>query len=168
MLMLYSSAWHLHLPWLLICFKDFILNHVCMQSQFHTGIIRYSWILCNCSLDLMSIPGANKKWCFTCEFESLILKSKDTNSPISPVGILSQLQNIGSQLGNGREEDAHEFLRCCLHHWISENFDNSCFIFHFNWMSRIHLTGLLLRQCNLFALWNLGITCQIHWKRKLI
>lgn len=62
------------------------------------------------------IPGANKKWCFTCEFESLILKSKDTKSPISPVGLLSQLQNIGSQLGNGREEDAHEFLRCYLHH----------------------------------------------------
>lgn len=57
------------------------------------------------------ISGANKKWCFTCEFESLILKSKDTKSPISPVSLLSQLQNIGSQLGNGREEDAHEFLR---------------------------------------------------------
>ncbi|ESW13253.1 hypothetical protein PHAVU_008G181000 [Phaseolus vulgaris] len=56
----------------------------------------------------------NKKWCFTCEFESLILKSKDTKSPISPEGILSQLQNIGSQLGNGREEDAHEFLRLAV------------------------------------------------------
>ncbi|KAG4402510.1 hypothetical protein GLYMA_02G213400v4 [Glycine max] len=60
---------------------------------------------------LHSKSCANKKWCFTCEFESLILKSKDTNSPMSPLGILSQLQNIGSQLGNGREEDAHEFLR---------------------------------------------------------
>ncbi|KAG4954843.1 hypothetical protein JHK87_040437 [Glycine soja] len=63
---------------------------------------------------LHSKSCANKKWCFTCEFESLILKSKDTNSPISPVGILSQLQNIGSQLGNGREEDAHEFLRLAV------------------------------------------------------
>ncbi|KAL5102536.1 hypothetical protein RYX36_006863 [Vicia faba] len=60
---------------------------------------------------LHSKSCVNKKWCFTCEFESLILKSKDTKSPLSPIGILSQLQNIGSQLGNGREEDAHEFLR---------------------------------------------------------
>ncbi|MCI08706.1 ubiquitin carboxyl-terminal hydrolase 16-like, partial [Trifolium medium] len=27
------------------------------------------------------------------------------------MSILSQLQSIGSQLGNGKEEDAHEFLR---------------------------------------------------------
>ncbi|XP_071925936.1 ubiquitin carboxyl-terminal hydrolase 16-like [Coffea arabica] len=53
-------------------------------------------------------------WCFTCEFESLVLKAKDGNSPISPSRIISQLQNIGSNLGNGREEDAHEFLRCAI------------------------------------------------------
>ncbi|XP_073224360.1 ubiquitin carboxyl-terminal hydrolase 16 isoform X2 [Cicer arietinum] len=57
------------------------------------------------------LQGANKKWCFVCEFESLILKSKDTKSPLSPMAILSQLQSIGSHLGNGKEEDAHEFLR---------------------------------------------------------
>ncbi|CAL0319303.1 unnamed protein product [Lupinus luteus] len=60
---------------------------------------------------LHSKTCTNKKWCFTCEFESLIWKSKGSKSPLSPIGILSQLQNIGSQLGNGREEDAHEFLR---------------------------------------------------------
>lgn len=69
----------------------------------------------------MTISGVNKKWCFTCEFESLILKSKDTKSPLSPMSILSQLQNIGSQFGNGREEDAHEFLRCGLHPLIIVN-----------------------------------------------
>ncbi|KAJ7958928.1 Ubiquitin carboxyl-terminal hydrolase [Quillaja saponaria] len=53
----------------------------------------------------------NKDWCFTCEFESLVLKANEGKSPLSPIGILSQLQNSGSQLGNGREEDAHEFLR---------------------------------------------------------
>ncbi|XP_020235141.1 ubiquitin carboxyl-terminal hydrolase 16 isoform X2 [Cajanus cajan] len=57
---------------------------------------------------------ANKKWCFTCELESLILKSKDTKSPVSPESILSELHNNGSQLGNGREEDAHEFLRLAV------------------------------------------------------
>ncbi|KAF6153148.1 hypothetical protein GIB67_034870 [Kingdonia uniflora] len=42
----------------------------------------------------------------------LILKAKEGISPLSPMRILSHLQNIGSHLGNGRQEDAHEFLRC--------------------------------------------------------
>ncbi|OMO50719.1 Peptidase C19, ubiquitin carboxyl-terminal hydrolase 2, partial [Corchorus capsularis] len=63
---------------------------------------------------LHSKACAKKDWCFTCEFESLILKAKDGKSPLSPIGILSQLQNIGSQLANGKEEDAHEFLRYAI------------------------------------------------------
>ncbi|XP_068637483.1 ubiquitin carboxyl-terminal hydrolase 17-like [Aristolochia californica] len=47
-----------------------------------------------------------KEWCFTCEFESLLLKAKEGKSPLSPVGVLSQIN-----LGHGKEEDAHEFLR---------------------------------------------------------
>ncbi|KAK4411722.1 Ubiquitin carboxyl-terminal hydrolase 17 [Sesamum angolense] len=35
----------------------------------------------------------------------------EKNSPFSPVGILSQIQKIGSHLSHGREEDAHDFLR---------------------------------------------------------
>ncbi|XP_010266094.1 PREDICTED: ubiquitin carboxyl-terminal hydrolase 17-like [Nelumbo nucifera] len=52
-----------------------------------------------------------KEWCFTCEFEDLIMKARERKSQLSPIRILSQLQNIGSHLGQGREEDAHEFLR---------------------------------------------------------
>ncbi|XP_059279634.1 ubiquitin carboxyl-terminal hydrolase 17 [Lycium ferocissimum] len=52
-----------------------------------------------------------KGWCFTCEFERLVLKAKDGISPLSPSSIISHLESIGSNLGNGREEDAHEFLR---------------------------------------------------------
>ncbi|XP_030528463.1 ubiquitin carboxyl-terminal hydrolase 16-like isoform X1 [Rhodamnia argentea] len=55
-----------------------------------------------------------KDWCFTCEFESLILRMNEGKSPISPIGIVSHLRNIGRQLGNGKEEDAHEFLRCAI------------------------------------------------------
>ncbi|KAK9162851.1 hypothetical protein Syun_003753 [Stephania yunnanensis] len=55
-----------------------------------------------------------KEWCFTCEFESLVLKAKEEKSPISPAGILSHLETIGSHLGHGREEDAHEFLRYAI------------------------------------------------------
>ncbi|XWS23974.1 hypothetical protein CRYUN_Cryun28dG0061600 [Craigia yunnanensis] len=63
---------------------------------------------------LHSKACAKKEWCFTCEFENLILKAKDGKSPMSPIRILSQLQNIGSQLANGKEEDAHEFLRYAI------------------------------------------------------
>ncbi|KAK3030734.1 hypothetical protein RJ639_036538 [Escallonia herrerae] len=56
----------------------------------------------------------NEEWCFTCEFESLVLKEKEGHSPLSPIGILSQIQNIGSHLGKGREEDAHEYLRYAI------------------------------------------------------
>ncbi|KAI3685778.1 hypothetical protein L6452_35036 [Arctium lappa] len=50
-------------------------------------------------------------WCFTCELEGLVMKAKDGNSPLSPIRILTHIENIGSTLGHGREEDAHEFLR---------------------------------------------------------
>lgn len=55
--------------------------------------------------------GRKRDWCFTCEFEGLVLKFKEGKSPVSPIGIISQLKSIGGQLGHGREEDAHEFLR---------------------------------------------------------
>ncbi|KAK4747503.1 hypothetical protein SAY87_014089 [Trapa incisa] len=57
---------------------------------------------------------AKKDWCFMCEFERLILKAKEGESPVSPFEIVSRLENIGSQLSNGREEDAHEFLRYAI------------------------------------------------------
>lgn len=55
--------------------------------------------------------GRKRDWCLICEFERLIRKGQEMNSPLSPVGILSQIQKIGSHLSHGREEDAHDFLR---------------------------------------------------------
>ncbi|KAF9603455.1 hypothetical protein IFM89_036248 [Coptis chinensis] len=83
MLMPCFSAWRLLSLLLLIFSRDFILKHACPR----------------------------KDWCFTCEFECLIQKASEGTSPLSPNGILSQLPSIGSHLGNGKEEDAHEFLR---------------------------------------------------------
>ncbi|XP_020580925.1 ubiquitin carboxyl-terminal hydrolase 19-like [Phalaenopsis equestris] len=50
-------------------------------------------------------------WCFTCEFESLLIKIKQGKSSVSPNGIISHIHDIGSNFGYGSEEDAHEFLR---------------------------------------------------------
>ncbi|KAK6125856.1 hypothetical protein DH2020_040404 [Rehmannia glutinosa] len=43
-----------------------------------------------------------RDWCFMCKFVHLIQKGQETSSPLSPLGLLSQIQPIG------REEDAHE------------------------------------------------------------
>lgn len=53
-------------------------------------------------------------WCFMCELENLVAKVREGKSPISPIRILSKIQNIGNHLGYGREEDAHEFLRFAI------------------------------------------------------
>ena len=60
------------------------------------------------------LAGTKKDWCFTCEFEKLVLKAKGCSSSLSPISILSRIQKIGSHLANGREEDAHEFLRSAV------------------------------------------------------
>ncbi|KAL9229136.1 hypothetical protein vseg_004637 [Gypsophila vaccaria] len=63
---------------------------------------------------LHSKACVKKDWCFTCEFERLFLKSNEVGYPQSPIGILSRIKKIGSHLTNGREEDAHEFLRYAI------------------------------------------------------
>ncbi|KAH9611223.1 hypothetical protein KSS87_018039 [Heliosperma pusillum] len=63
---------------------------------------------------LHSKACVRKEWCFTCEFERLVLKAKEVGYPQSPIGILSQIHKLGSRLTNGREEDAHEFLRYAI------------------------------------------------------
>ncbi|ONM03743.1 Ubiquitin carboxyl-terminal hydrolase 17 [Zea mays] len=53
-------------------------------------------------------------WCFMCEFEKLIVEGKRRKIALSPTGILSHLNDIGSSFGPGKQEDAHEFLRYAI------------------------------------------------------
>jgi len=57
---------------------------------------------------------SQKGWCFMCEFEKLIVEGKRRKTALSPTGILSHLHDIGSSLGPGKQEDAHEFLRYAI------------------------------------------------------
>ncbi|KAK9077773.1 hypothetical protein SSX86_006111 [Deinandra increscens subsp. villosa] len=50
-------------------------------------------------------------WCFLCELQSHVERACQTNHAFSPINILSRLPNIGGNLGYGKQEDAHEFMR---------------------------------------------------------
>lgn len=82
------------------------------------------YTLIYCTNLLYHDSGWKRDLCFICKFERLIQKGHETNSPVSPVGLLSQIQSIG------REEDAHEFLRPV--------FDASFFMFEYFEMNKAY------------------------------
>lgn len=53
-------------------------------------------------------------WCFLCELQVHIKRASESSQPFSPINILSKLPNIGGNLGYGRQEDAHEFMRFAI------------------------------------------------------
>ncbi|GAV77829.1 UCH domain-containing protein/zf-MYND domain-containing protein [Cephalotus follicularis] len=53
-------------------------------------------------------------WCFLCEFQAHVERASQSQHPFSPISILSRLPNIGGNLGYGRQEDAHEFMRFAI------------------------------------------------------
>ncbi|XP_077238255.1 ubiquitin carboxyl-terminal hydrolase 19-like isoform X2 [Tasmannia lanceolata] len=53
-------------------------------------------------------------WCFLCELQSHIQRVSQSLRPFSPINILSRLPNIGGNLGYGKQEDAHEFMRFAI------------------------------------------------------
>ncbi|KAL5699328.1 ubiquitinyl hydrolase 1 [Ranunculus cassubicifolius] len=67
---------------------------------------------------LLEIGHARKckrnDWCFLCELESHVKRTRDSRGPFSPINILSRLPHIGGNLGYGKQEDAHEFMRFAI------------------------------------------------------
>ncbi|CAL5332032.1 unnamed protein product [Camellia sinensis] len=53
-------------------------------------------------------------WCFLCEFQTHVERSSESRHPFSPINILLRLPNIGGDLGYGKQEDAHEFMRFAI------------------------------------------------------
>ncbi|KAH9565091.1 hypothetical protein CY35_04G059400 [Sphagnum magellanicum] len=55
-----------------------------------------------------------RDWCFMCELQKHVQKVRASQRPFAPINILSRIQKIGSHLGYGRQEDAHEFMRFAI------------------------------------------------------
>ncbi|XP_068652589.1 ubiquitin carboxyl-terminal hydrolase 18-like [Aristolochia californica] len=53
-------------------------------------------------------------WCFFCELQQHIQRASQSLHPFSPLNILSRLPSIGGNLGCGKQEDAHEFMRFAI------------------------------------------------------
>lgn len=52
-----------------------------------------------------------KEWCLMCELEQHVMMLRESGGPLSPSRILFHMRSINGQIGNGSQEDAHEFLR---------------------------------------------------------
>ncbi|KAK8648242.1 hypothetical protein V6N13_129002 [Hibiscus sabdariffa] len=52
-----------------------------------------------------------KDWCLMCELEQHVMLLRNAGGPLSPSRILSHIRRINGQMGDGSQEDAHEFLR---------------------------------------------------------
>ncbi|XP_022734243.1 ubiquitin carboxyl-terminal hydrolase 15-like isoform X2 [Durio zibethinus] len=52
-----------------------------------------------------------KDWCLMCELEQHVMLLRESGGPLSPTRILSHIRSINCQMGDGSQEDAHEFLR---------------------------------------------------------
>ncbi|KAK8712254.1 hypothetical protein V6N13_147494 [Hibiscus sabdariffa] len=52
-----------------------------------------------------------KDWCLMCEFEQHVMLLRERGGPLSSSRILSYIRSINCQMGDGNQEDAHEFLR---------------------------------------------------------
>ncbi|KZV47037.1 hypothetical protein F511_30141 [Dorcoceras hygrometricum] len=61
-----------------------------------------------------SRAGCDKAWCLMCELERHIMMIRESGYPLSPGKILLYIRSLNSQIGDGSQEDAHEFLRLII------------------------------------------------------
>lgn len=52
-----------------------------------------------------------KDWCLMCELEQHMMILREIGAPLSPSRILWHMRSINCNMGDGSQEDAHEFLR---------------------------------------------------------
>lgn len=66
--------------------------------------------------------GCGKAWCLICELEDYVMMLRESGGPLSPSGILLHMRSFNGQLGDGSQEDAHEFLRSVTLCWLCVQF----------------------------------------------
>lgn len=62
-------------------------------------------------LVIIFMLGCRKDWCLMCELEQHVMMLRESGGPLSPSRILLHIRSINCQIGDGSQEDAHEFLR---------------------------------------------------------
>ncbi|CAL0326465.1 unnamed protein product [Lupinus luteus] len=55
-----------------------------------------------------------RDWCLMCELEQHIMTLRENGAPLSPSRILWHMRSINRHMGDGSQEDAHEFLRLLI------------------------------------------------------
>lgn len=55
-----------------------------------------------------------KSWCLMCELEQYVMLLRESGEPLSLSSILLHMRSVNSQIGDGSQEDAHEFLRLLI------------------------------------------------------
>ncbi|KAA8526691.1 hypothetical protein F0562_008106 [Nyssa sinensis] len=55
-----------------------------------------------------------KNWCLMCELEKHVAMLRESGGPLSPSRVLLHMRTINCQIGDGSQEDAHEFLRLLI------------------------------------------------------
>lgn len=75
--------------------------------------------------------GSGKDWCLMCELEQHVMMLRESGGPLSASRILSQMRSINCQIGDGSQEDAHEFLRFFFLVLFRCDFVNPLFLMRF-------------------------------------
>lgn len=59
--------------------------------------------------------GGAKSWCAACELERHVRSCVESSKAVSPAALCKRVRALGSAMGYGRQEDAHEFVRSLLY-----------------------------------------------------
>ncbi|KAK8985512.1 hypothetical protein V6N11_068766 [Hibiscus sabdariffa] len=87
----------------------------CGNSCYANAVLQC--LTCTKPLSIYLLHGSHsrtcygKDWCLMCELEQHVMLLRDAGGPLSPSRILSHIRSINGQMGDGSQEDAHEFLR---------------------------------------------------------
>ncbi|KAJ6770234.1 UBIQUITIN CARBOXYL-TERMINAL HYDROLASE [Salix purpurea] len=86
------------------CYANAVLQCLTCTKPLIIFLLRRSHSRACCGID----------WCLMCELEQHVMMLRGCGGPLSPSRILEHMRKTNSQIGNGSQEDAHEFLRLLI------------------------------------------------------